>query len=146
MKIARTAPTRRCLAALSASLVAVALALAGCSHADHQIVTQGCADCHGDVPQTYEVEDPEGAVKSCGAVVVRAEGEVAVCEPRFTDEKGASYVPVSRSVCKAVDGTVTLALEPGVWAICQDDGDGGSVGKLVIVSQDCTEVPTVKLK
>ncbi len=124
----------------------VALCCAGCSKTGHQIVTQSCGDCHRDVPETFEVESPKGAIESCGAVVVSAEDEVVICKPVFTDEEGTMYVPVSKAVCNPTNGTATLALDPGVWAICKSDGDEASIGKLVIVTEDSTEIPTIKLK
>ena len=43
------------------------------------------------------------------------------------------------------DGEVKVTLKPGVYAFCLDRGDS-SIGKLVIVSEDYSDVPEIKLK
>lgn len=138
----------RILTATVATAVCVTCAagLSACGSA-HEIIASGeaCTSCH-DEKTTYEVASPANAV-ACGTqlTVQTKESAVIVCKPIFISEDGSSYVPQRASQATVKDGTATLTLEEGTWAICTADDDNVKAQKLVTVSSANSEAATIEL-
>lgn len=122
------------------------LAMPACSSStQHRIMTTVCQECEDEGVETYEVEQPVGSKKSGGTVIIQADEPVYLCNPVFTSKNGSSYIPYAVSRYNMNDGEVKVTLKPGVYAFCLDRGDS-SIGKLVVVSEDYSDVPEIKLK
>ncbi len=121
--------------ACAAALTLGALGLVGCSGA-HQVIGAGqaCSSCHSDTKATYEVSSPKDAVTCSGTVNVKTSASsVVVCVPTFISEDGSRFVPEQRRTVNVSNGTATLDLEQGTWAIVVADGDNVKASKVVVV-------------
>lgn len=124
-------------ACLCAAALMCALFLGGCGPKGHQIVStnQPCTSCHGE-KTTYGTTAHNDALHSNNTVTVKTSaGKISVCTPLFTSSDGTAYTPILSYVEPVTNGSVTLQLDDGVWAICIDKGDS-SVGQIVVVSSD----------
>ncbi len=120
-----------CVAALGFG----AIGLTGCSGA-HQMISAGedCSSCHSDSKSSYEVSSPKDAVTSNGTVNVKTSASsIIVCVPTFISEDGSRFVPEQRRTVNVSNGTATLELEQGTWALVVADGDNVKASKIVVV-------------
>lgn len=141
------------LAVVAAAAVSL-FALAGCSSgaggatSQHQIIssTQECIMCHEE-KDTYDLtaDDLSSAV-TCGTTVTVStdESSVVVCEPIFTKESGSQYTPQKDTSVSVSDGTATVELDEGIWALCIDEGDA-STCVLVVVDASVDDVVEISL-
>lgn len=124
--------------ALTLSLVACACALAACG--PHQVIDRGedCTSCHegADFDKdslVFDVENPQPAAKTDAFVTVKTNAsEVIVCRPTFIAEDGSKFVPERDKSVKVSDGSATIELGEGCWALCIDHGD--SADGVIVVS------------
>lgn len=145
--IKKQAVNKKVLAvALMLACVLSCVLLASCSSgSQHQIMTSPCEECEEKGVETFEVERPAGSVTSSGTIIVQADEPVYLCNPVFTSKNGSSYIPYAISRYNMVDGEVKVHLSPGTYAFCLDRGDS-SIGKVVVVSEESTDTPEIKLK
>lgn len=120
--------------------------LSGCLGSKHEIIgmDKACESCHGE-KQTYEVSSPKDAL-TCGTTltVETKASTVVVCKPIFISEDGSSYVPERYTQQTVRDGSVTLTLEEGTWAICSAEDSKISAEKIVQVTAGVEEA-TIQL-
>lgn len=126
---------------LCAALLALSALLVGCAAGPHQVidVTEECSSCHSDDKPTYEEVVPEGAEQVAPTVAVGTSADtVSVCEPIFTEEDGSYFVPRVVRTVPVSDGSATVELEAGTWALSLDQGDTAT-SKLVTVAEGGAE-------
>ena len=132
---------KRALPALPALLSSVflALALAGCSPAAHEVVdaSQDCSSCHSEEKAVYDAPSqgfPGAQTVGASATVNASALSVVVCEPRFTSEEGSSFVPVRVAECKTAGGVANIEFpSDGPWVLCPD---GDSSKAVLVVSEE----------
>lgn len=123
--------------------------LSACSGGlNHEIINVGedCLECHEEQPETYDLDAPSSATDCGTTITVTTDADtVYVCEPVFASEDGAKYVPEADSRVSVSDGTATIELEEGVWAICVETSDTTSNGVIVNASASNSEEVTIEL-
>ncbi len=126
------------ITALLVCVLAASAALVGCSSGTHEVMeaSETCMGCHGEDKATYDVE-PENAQAVTSTVTVSTSASVVyICEPLFAYEDNDSfYVPRVVSSVSVTDGSVTIQLEEGTWALVAGQ-DASASRVLVSVSSD----------
>ena len=119
-------------------IVAAGTALMGCSSSTHEVIesSETCMSCHGEEKTTYDIE-PENTQAVASTVTVSTSATtVYVCEPLFAYEDDDSfYVPRMVSSVSVTDGSATIQLEEGTWALVAGQ-DTSASRVLVHVSSD----------
>lgn len=118
-----------------------ALTAIGCTSSTHEIIDAGesCTSCHPE-KQVYDVSEPKEAIACGSAVKVETSAEsIAVCRPIFISENGSSYVPEMKRQVKTENGSASIELGDGIFALCVVDGNQVKKSQIVIVDEDAAE-------
>ncbi len=118
-----------------------AIAATGCGARAHETIDSGkaCESCHSE-KQTYDVSEPKDAITCGNTITVETDAEsVAVCAPIFTSEDGSAYVPELRSQAKVENGTASIELDEGTYAICLINGSKVEKSQIVTVKEGASE-------
>ena len=73
------------------------------------------------------------------------ESMVVVCKPIYISEDGSNYVPQRVNQATVRDGSATLTLEDGIWAVCTADDDKVKSKMLVEVSSSDDAATSIEL-
>ncbi len=104
--------------------------MVGCGFGGHEVIgtTETCTSCHGEEPEQWEYEELGITVDAqevgTTITVTTKKDVVYVSTPVFTKTDGSYYVCRAKSKKSVSDGSVTLELEEGLWAISGDTNSG----------------------
>ena len=122
-----------------------AAALAACSSGSHELISanETCISCHGENRSVYEVEVSNAEAVASTLTVNTSEDSVYVCTPLFPNEGDDSYYVCRISSTYTVsDGSVTIELGEGTWALAVGDEQSPTT-MLVTVSADGVDSVTL---
>ena len=133
--------TKKSLFGVVGLLAILAAVLVACSSGSHELISanETCLSCHSSSRSSYEVEVSSAEAVASTLTVNTSEDSVYVCTPLFPYEGDDSYYVCRISSVYAVsDGSVTIELSEGTWALAVGDEQSPTT-MLVTVSADGTD-------